>query len=467
MENLYEKEKYNKFNHYQTTFDRYLKIEGKGKMKKKPQNDFVCPSSHSDRLREQKAKIILSREHSIRKINNNIYLVQSQTGIGWYKIQWNGKEWVCNCPDFTKNGHITPCKHLLALKIKYDTGFYETGEETPKIEPKKYSQDWKLYNMAQMQEFELFDQFLYQLVSTIEESEKNGPGKPGMKIQDKLFCCIMKVYSQLSSRRSQCLYNQAIQRQQIEYDPHFNVVSKTLNKKWITPILHELIRLSAQSLASVETDFAIDSSGFRCSTFGNYCEEKHGTKRKRNWLKVHICTGVNTNIVADVVITDEHSADSPQLKKMIKNIANHFNIEEVSADMAYSSKKNLQIIDSFGGTPFIPFKKNATGKRGGALWRKTFHYFQLHKEDFLEHYHKRSNVESTFGAIKKKFGESVKSKNRVAQENELLCKIIAYNITVLIHEMVQLNGTSELLSFDGLQKEKILKPLNKYGIEES
>ena len=131
--------------------------------------------------------------------------------------------------------------------------------------------------------------------------------------------------------------------------------------------------------------------------------------------------------------------------------------------------KNLQIIDSFGGTAYIPFKKNATGKRGGALWRKTFHYFQLHKEEFLEHYHKRSNVESTFAAIKKKFGESVKSKNRVAQENELLCKIIAYNITVLIHEMVQLNGTSELLSFDGLQKEETLKQSNGYGnmMEES
>jgi len=74
-------------------------------------------------------------------------------------------------------------------------------------------------------------------------------------------------------------------------------------------------------------------------------------------------------------------------------------------------------------------------------------------EEFDRHYHLRSNAESTFGAIKRKFGESVKSKNRVAQENELLCKIIAYNITVLIHEMIQLNGTSEFLSFDGLQKE--------------
>jgi transposase len=279
----------------------------------------------------------------------------------------------------------------------------------------------------------------------------------------------MKVYSQLSSRRAKYLYHDALERQQITYAPHFNIVTKTLNKKELKPILQNLVHLSAEPLASIENDFAIDSSGFRCSTFGSYCEEKHGTKRTRNWLKTHISTGISTNIVADVVITDEHGADSPQLKKLIRNTAEHFKIGEISADLAYSSRKNLQLIDSFGGTPFIPFKKNATGRSGrSALWRKTFHYFQLHKEEFLEHYHKRSNVESTFAAIKKKFGESVKSKNRIAQENELLCKIIAYNITVLIHEMIQLNGTSEFLSFNGLQEEETLKPANEYGtMEES
>lgn len=102
---------------------------------------------------------------------------------------------------------------------------------------------------------------------------------------------------------------------------------------------------------------------------------------------------------------------------------------------------------------YIPFKKNFSGKtRGSYLWKKAYHYFQFHKEEFLEHYHKRSNVESTFAAIKKKFGESVKSKNRIVQENELLCKIIAYNITVLIHEMILLGVGSDFLSFDGLKK---------------
>ena len=42
---------------------------------------------------------------------------------------------------------------------------------------------------------------------------------------------------------------------------------------------------------------------------------------------------------------------------------------------------------------------------------------------------------ATNAAIKRKFGETLKSKNTVAQVNELLAKLIAYNLTVVIHEM--------------------------------
>lgn len=411
-------------------------------------------STNSEKIRINKAKIILSREDSIQKIEDGLYLVQSQTGIGWYKIDCRTDEWKCNCPDFIKNGHIRPCKHIVALKMKFlgkDVEDYKYAE-SPKV---TYDQSWADYNLAQIQEFELFDLFLSQLLSTIEESGDDGPGRPKIKRRDKIFCCIMKIYSQLSSRRASHIYHEALQRQQIQHAPHFNVVSNTLNEEEIKPILHELVHLSAQPLSSIETDFAVDSSGFRCSSFGAYFEEKHHVKRSRNWLKVHISTGVSTNIVADVVITDEYGADSPQFEKLINNTAKHFNIEEVSADMAYLSRKNLEIVDDVGGRVYIPFKKNSRGlSRGCALWSKAFYYFQLHKDEFMDHYHKRSNVESTFAAIKKKFGESVKSKNRLAQENEILCKIIAYNITVLIHEMIQLNGASDFLSFNGLQKEK-------------
>ena len=51
--------------------------------------------------------------------------------------------------------------------------------------------------------------------------------------------------------------------------------------------------------------------------------------------------------MTDVIITDEYDADSPQFKKLIGNTARNFDIREVSADMAYSSKKNLQCIIVF------------------------------------------------------------------------------------------------------------------------
>jgi transposase len=144
--------------------------------------------------------------------------------------------------------------------------------------------------------------------------------------------------------------------------------------------------------------------------------------------------------VAAVAITEANGGDSPQFGPLIRKTANGFTINEVTADMAYSSRNNLDTVKSIGGTAYIPYKKNATGKaKGSALWSKMYHYFQLNRDDFMEHYHKRSNIEATNAAIKRKFGETLKSKNPVAQVNELLAKIIAYNLTVVIHEMYE-NG---------------------------
>ena len=132
----------------------------------------------------------------------------------------------------------------------------------------------------------------------------------------------------------------------------------------------------------------------------------------------------------------------------LKKTAEGFTINEVSADMAYSSRNNLDIVGSIGAASYVPFKKNATGRAGGsALWKKMFHYFQLNRDDFMEHYHKRSNIEATNAAIKRKFGETLKSKNPTAQVNELLAKIIAYNLTVVIHEMYENGINPEFINF--------------------
>lgn len=58
---------------------------------------------------------------------------------------------------------------------------------------------------------------------------------------------------------------------------------------------------------------------------------------------------------------------------------------------------------------------------------------------FEDRYHQRSNVESTFGALKRKFGEKLFSRNQEARENELLARVVAYNICVTNREISRLS----------------------------
>lgn len=58
---------------------------------------------------------------------------------------------------------------------------------------------------------------------------------------------------------------------------------------------------------------------------------------------------------------------------------------------------------------------------------------------YMEKYHKRSNVESTFSMIKAKFGDALRSKTERAQINEALCKVLCHNICCLIQSMFELN----------------------------
>ena len=61
----------------------------------------------------------------------------------------------------------------------------------------------------------------------------------------------------------------------------------------------------------------------------------------------------------------------------------------------------------------------------------------------MQHYHKRSNVESTFAMIKAKFGDALRSKTKTAQVNEALCKILCHNICCVIQSMYELKVKPE------------------------
>ncbi len=314
-----------------------------------------------------------------------------------------------------------------------------------------YSQNWLAYNKAQQREKILFMELLNELCKGVEEP-KYIFGRPRLSIADMLFCSVFKVYSTFSGRRFTGDMQIAKENGFIEKVPHYNSIFNYLKDIRLTSILKQFIETSSLPLKSIETDFAVDSSGFTSTRFTRWFDFKYGKQSAwKIWLKAHLMCGVKTNVVTSVEVTDGNVSDTPQLPNLVTRTAKNFNIAEVSADKGYSSRENYNTIGKVGATGYIPFRSNATGRAGrSALWKKMFHYFMYNREEFMQHYHKRSNAETTFHMIKSKFGTNLRSKTKVAQINEVLCKILCHNICVLIQEMHELGVTTLDNGRDGL-----------------
>ena len=378
----------------------------------------------------------IAKEHTIKQVEGG-WIVPSQNSNKNYFV--GEHDFDCTCPD-CRTRKLT-CKHAYA--VKYFLGFEKADGSTQKVRL-TYKQAWHTYNQAQTSEIKQFEILLTNLLESIEEPIISGAGRKPVPTREAFFCAIKKVYSQMSSRRAKGLFDEAKEKSLIAKSPYFNCVSVLLNKENTTELLEKLITLSALPLKSVEHTWLADSSGFRTTQFNQYCQEKHGASKQHKWLKAHIVCGAKTNIISSAKVTASDgigSGDCPNFAPLMQTTKDAgFEVTTAIADKAYSSRDNLSLIDYFGGTALIPFKSNAIGKPRGKshIWRKMFNYFQLNQEEFYDRYHARSNVETTFHMIKSKLGDSLKSKNFTAQRNELLCKIVAHNIIILITEMYEL-----------------------------
>jgi transposase len=398
-------------------------------------------------IRKQKGFEIANKKKITEQ--NGSWIVPSQSNPSkTYKVTLRLDKSTCTCQDFVGRG--IRCKHIFAVEITLTKTIDSQGNTTiTKTERITYKQDWVNYTKAQNEEGRLFKVLLKDLVKNVAE-EPYTFGRPKIPLSIEIFCAIDKVYSMQSSRRAHSRYKDAESKEQITKAPNYNAINKTLNNAEMTHILKELLHITAMPLKSIETKFSPDSTGFRTTQFNEYCKEKHNIKKEHKWVKCHAITGNTTNIITDAIITTENGADSPQFIPLVQETASMgFDMQEVSADKAYNSIANYNAVQEVGGTAYIPYKSNITAMSNtgnkARLWRKMFYYFKLNQEDFLMHYHSRSNVETTFFSVKTKFGDCLKNKTFTSQTNEVLCKLIAYNITVLISAMFELKMDFKLI----------------------
>ena len=362
-----------------------------------------------------------------------------------YTVKFKGHKPKCTCPDCTIRKK--KCKHIYAVEFFIRQEINEEGKlKQTKGVRITYGQKWNAYDKSQTNEKLVFMKLLKDLTNFVEQPTYKF-GRPTLPMSEMVFNSVVKIYSTFSLRRFMSDSKIAKELGLIDTVPCYSSIGHFLQKKQLTKVLTNLIKISSLPLKDIETDFACDASGFSTSRFARWFDTKWGKEKKyRIWLKAHICSGVKTNIITSVEITEGHSNDSPQLSSLVRQTAEQFEVKEVSCDRAYSSKQNLQLIADEGAIPFIPFKSNVRGKRSSSsAWKKMYHYFMYKHEEFLKHYHKRSNVETCFHMIKTKFRDNLRSKTQTAQVNELLCKILAHNICVVIQEVNELGLSSEFV----------------------
>ena len=283
---------------------------------------------------------------------------QSERTVRYTVVQESNEQFVCSCPDYELRGQTCKHGHAVEFYLRRETKPDGTVIET-RATRMTYLQPWRAYNLAQTTEKEQFCALLRDLVSDVPSPEYKR-GRPSLPLSDMIFSATYKVYSTVSGRRFMTDLRAAADSGMIAATPRYNSIFNVLDRESLTPILRELITRSALPLKALETDFAVDSTGFGTQCFYRHFSAKFGRElSRRNYLKVHAMVGTRTNVVTAVVVTDERTGDSPMLAPLVTETASHFNVERVSADKAYVSKFNLNLIESLGARPLVPFKSNA------------------------------------------------------------------------------------------------------------
>jgi transposase len=390
------------------------------------------------KLKKEKGKDIA--KNSEIKFNGVFWIVPSASGKDEYKVDVQNQ--TCTCPDFDKNK--TKCKHQFAVeeKIWGEIKLAESANAMKAVRrtPRK-KRNWAGYNKAKTNERSRFLELLYELCQMIPEPPKNGRGRTPMPLSDMLFSIIAKIYERNSFRRFYGYLNEAVSRGFIKNQPHFNSVCNYLRKDWITEILLDLITISSLPLSAVETSFSVDSSGFGSAYKERWYDVKYNNNEDwHSWIKAHIICGNLTKIVAGIHISEAYSNDSPHFIKLVNQASKSFQVKEVLADAAYSSKENLEfVVERKKANVYIPFKSNAVERKDSEIWNKLLHFYRFNQTEFHEKYKYRSNAENGFSSVKLNFDEQIRAFSDTGQINELLAKIVCHNLIVLVKSTYELN----------------------------
>lgn len=261
-------------------------------------------------------------------------------------------------------------------------------------------------------------------------------GRPRNDFRDIIKALLVMSYNNMSYRRTQSDLRKMCEEDLIKYAVPRSTLNDYVNREETKNIIERLIQLSALLFVDNEDTAIIDSTWFGLKMYLGGYKQVHD-KREVNLnkcRKIHVVCLRNSKIIAYAKATAGNFHDSPFFEELLRGtIHNGFILTKLICDAGYSSKENYATCRELGvEDAYIDFRSNASLKRPKSnLWREKLRMYKENHNFWHEEYRFRVLIESVFSAIKRKNTTFLRSKNALAQDTELLLKVLVYNITII------------------------------------
>lgn len=177
----------------------------------------------------------------------------------------------------------------------------------------------------------------------------------------------------------------------------------------------------------------VDSTGLKIYGTGEWLEEKHGTKSRRGWRKLHLAVDADSGEIIAHSLTDQETGDASQLKPLLDQIDDE--IGQFTADGAYDGSPSYDAVlrHSPGARVVVPPRSNAVEQpKAHACCQRDDHIASMQIDGRLKwqtstSYGKRALVETAMGRYKGVIGPRLRARSFPAQQTEAAIGVAILN----------------------------------------
>lgn len=177
----------------------------------------------------------------------------------------------------------------------------------------------------------------------------------------------------------------------------------------------------------------IDSTGLKVYGAGQWLEEKHGARSRRDWRKLHLAVDAGSFSIVAHTLTDSHTSDPSQVGPLLSQTVN--SVTQVTADGAYDGRPVYNIIAGYGEaiTVAIPPPSTAVPEETtGPPCQRDRHSALIREKGRLAWQHavgygKRALVETMMACWKTLIGPRLRARGFAAQQTEAAIGVAVLN----------------------------------------